>query len=265
MTSSSHAQFSDIDGHRLAWWSSGTGVPTVVLETGLGAESAEWQSVQSQIEERFRVFRYDRLGRGASDPATGPQDASVMVDRLERLLRASGMSPPWLLVGHSFGGLLMRLFAHRYRAMVQGLVLVEAMHEDQFDVLSGGFPEPTAEDSPALTQMRTLWRGAWRDPESTVERIDFPASFRAVRTAGSLGDLPVAVLVAGSFQNSRHFPPERREALQSEWERLQSTFLRLSSRTTWVNLPSSEHFVQRDDPGAIVDAIDAIDAIAPVR
>ncbi|MFP6558726.1 alpha/beta fold hydrolase [Paraburkholderia sp. B3] len=230
----------------------------MVLETGLGAESAEWQGVQSQIEDRFRVFRYDRVGRGASGPATGPQDASVMADRLARLLRASGLPPPWLLVGHSFGGLLMRIFAHRYRTEVQGLVLVEAMHEDQFDVFSDAFSKPTEADPPALTQMKTLWRGAWRDPQSTVERIDFPASFREVRATGSLGDLPLVVLVAGSYRNSRLFPPERRNALQSEWERLQQTFLRLSSRATLVRLPSSEHFVQRDDPGAIVYAIDAI-------
>jgi pimeloyl-ACP methyl ester carboxylesterase len=252
------AQFADIDGQRIAWSSSGSGAPTVVLETGLGAESAEWQSVQSQIEDRFRVFRYDRVGRGASSPATQPQDASVMVDRLARLLRASGMPAPYLLVGHSFGGMLMRLFAHRYRAAVHGLVLVEAMHEDQFDVFADAFPEPTATDPPALAQMRTLWRGAWRDPESTAERIDFQASFRSARAIESLGDLPLAVLVAGSFQNSPFFSPERREELQRQWGRLQSTFLSMSSRATRVWLPSSQHFVQRDDPGAIVHAIEAI-------
>ncbi|WP_052408803.1 alpha/beta fold hydrolase [Paraburkholderia acidipaludis] len=252
------AQLADVDGHRLAWWSSGTGTPTVVLETGLGAESAEWQSVQSRIEGRFRVFRYDRSGRGASGPATAPQDAALMVDRLARLLRASGTPPPWLLVGHSFGGLLMRLFAHRYRAQVHGLVLVEAMHEDQFDVFSTAFSEPTETDPPVLTQMKTLWRGAWRDPNSTAERIDFPASFQEVRAVESLGNLPLRVLVAGSYQNSRLFPPERRNALQLEWERLQQTLLRMSSRATWVRLPLSEHFVQRDDPRAIVDAIDAV-------
>jgi pimeloyl-ACP methyl ester carboxylesterase len=250
--------FADIDGRRFAWWSSGSGTPTVVLETGLGAESAEWQPVQAAIENRFRVFRYDRAGRGASDPASEPRDASAMADDLARLLDAARMPAPWLLVGHSYGGLLMRLFAQRFRAQTCGLVLVEAMHEDQFEAFGPAFVEPAADDSAALTAMRALWRDGWRDPRTTPEGIDFPASFEQARSIGTLGDLPMAVIVADSFAHSPFFDAQRRDDVQRQWEAMQASFLRLSSRAELIRVPQSEHFVQRDAPQAIVDAIERV-------
>jgi pimeloyl-ACP methyl ester carboxylesterase len=253
--------FANIDGRRLACWSSGSGSPTVVLETGLGAESAEWQPVQAALDHRFRVFRYDRAGRGASEAASGPRDAVAIIDDLAKLLNAARMPAPWLLVGHSYGGLLMRLFAQRFRAQTCGLVLVEAMHEAQFDAFGPAFVEPTADDSPALTSMRALWRGGWRDARTTPEGIDFPASFRAARavdTPGALGDLPVAVLVATSFEHSPFFAAQRRGDLQRQWETMQASFCALSSRAELIRVPQSEHFVQRDAPQAIVDAIEGV-------
>lgn len=253
--------FADIDGRRLAWWSSGSGTPTVVLETGLGAESADWQPVQAAIDARFRVFRYDRAGRGASEPASGPRDAAAMVDDLAKLLNAARMPAPWLLVGHSYGGLLMRLFARRFRAQTCGLVLVEAMHDEQFDAFGQAFVEPTPDDSHALTSMRALWRDGWRDARTTPEGIDFPASFRAARaisTPGTLGDLPMAVLAANSFGHSPFFAAHRRGDLQRQWENMQASFLALSSRAELIHVPQSEHFMQRDAPQAIVDAIDRV-------
>ncbi len=250
--------FADIDGRRLAWWSSGSGTPTVVLETGLGAESAEWQPVQSAIENRFRVFRHDRAGRGASDRIDGPRDANAMIDDLAKLLHAAHMPAPWLLVGHSYGGLLMRLFAQRFRAQTCGLVLVEAMHEDQFEVFGPAFVEPTPDDSTALTAMRALWCDGWRDARTTPEGIDFPKSFDAVRAIGTLGDLPLAVIVADSFAHSPFFDEQQRTGLQHQWEAMQASFLGLSSRAELIRVPHSEHFVQRDAPQAIVDAIDSV-------
>jgi pimeloyl-ACP methyl ester carboxylesterase len=251
-------QMANIDGRRLAFAQSGDGTPTVVLETGLGAESAEWQAVQSGIEDSNRVFRYDRAGRGASDRAPVPRSASQMIDDLRNLLRVVGVPGPYLLVGHSFGGLLMRLFAHRYRAMVCGLILVDAQHEDQFGVFGPAFPAPTPGDPPMLRQMRALWNGGWRDPQSTVEGIDFAASFQSARTIESLGDLPMNVITAGTWLNTQLIPPAQRPDLQLQWDRLQKQFLKLSPVATQSQVPSSGHFVQRDQPQAVIDAIKAM-------
>ncbi len=123
---------------RLAVTTSGHGSPVIVLETGLGAESAEWGDVQRALCAHGRVCRYDRAGRGASDAAVLPRRPADLVADLHTLLHRAALTPPYVLVGHSFGGLLARLFAQRHRAEVAGLVLVDAMHQDQFDGVRQG-------------------------------------------------------------------------------------------------------------------------------
>ncbi|WP_322101946.1 alpha/beta hydrolase [Paraburkholderia sp. J41] len=251
-------EFVEIDGRRLAYLASGAGSPSVVLETGLGAQSADWQPVQAALERTCRVFRYDRAGRGESDPVQGPRDATQIVDELHALLQAARVPAPYLLVGHSFGGLLARLFAQRYPEIVCGLVLVEPMHEAQFERLGPAFPPAASGDPAALVRMRELWTRGWRNPATTPESIDFPASFRAVRAAALPPDLPLAVMTAGSFQNASILPPERRPAMQQAWERMHAELLALSARARHVSLPACEHFVQREAPEAIVEAVEAM-------
>lgn len=251
-------EFVEIDGRRLAYCMSGEGSPSVVLETGLGAESADWQAVQTALERSHRVFRYDRAGRGASDPVPEPRNATQIVDELRALLDAARIVPPYLLVGHSFGGLVTRLFAYRYPEAVCGLVLVEPMHEAQFERLGPAFPAASHDDTPALVRMRELWTSGWRNPATTPEFIDFPVSFRAMREAALPKDLPLVVMTAGSFQNASILPPERRAPMQEMWERLHAELLTLSARATHVSLPACEHFVQREMPEAIVEAVEAM-------
>jgi pimeloyl-ACP methyl ester carboxylesterase len=239
----------------LAFACSGHGSPVVVLETGLGAESAEWETVERGVAGFARVFRYDRAGRGMSAPAATPRDADMIVEELHGLLRAVGLPGPYLLVGQSLGGLLMRVFAQRYRAKVAGLVLVDSMHEDQFDVFGPSFPPPTPSDPPALEGMRQFWTGGWKRSDSTVERIDFVEAIRQGREVRSLGDLPLHIITAGCFLHMPFVPPARRETLQGLWEGLQRRFLGLSSQGTQTFVRTSGHFVQRDDPQAVIGAI----------
>jgi pimeloyl-ACP methyl ester carboxylesterase len=196
----------DVGGRRLVLTTSGDGAPTVVLETGLGAESDEWSAVQRSIAPLVRVCRYDRAGRGASDPAARPRSAAALIADLHTLLQGADLPPPYLLVGHSFGGLLMRLFAHRHRALVAGLVLVDAMHEDQFGVFGPTFPPPRLDEPAGLAETREFWTRGWRDPRSTPEGLDLVASCEQARTIDSLGDLPPHVLTAGTFSTSRSCP-----------------------------------------------------------
>lgn len=245
----------DISGRQLALTCSGEGVPTVVLETGLGADSDEWAEVYQEIGESTRVCRYDRAGRGASDTAAGRRDALELVSDLHRLLHVAGIPGPYVLVGHSFGGLLMRLYAHRYGESVAGVVLVDSMHEDQFDVFGPLFPPANPSESPALRSARAFWTGGWRDPNATVERIDFESSIAQARAVTSLGSIPVHVLATGLFLNQPDVPREHRATLQRRWEDLQQGFLNLSSVATFSIVRSSGHFIQRDDPQAVTALI----------
>ena len=245
----------DIGGRRRAFACTGQGSPTVVLETGLGAESAEWAAVARGVASFARVFSYDRAGRGASDSAPGPRTARAMVDDLHGLLGAASIPGPYVLVGHSLGGLLMRVYAQRYRSEIVGLVLVNSMHEDQFDVFGPAFPPVHPSDPPALTGIRQFWTDGWKNPASTAEGIDLIQSIREGREVTSIGDLPLHVTTAGTFLNMPHVPPDRRASLQGLWEGLQAKFMRLSSRSTQTFVHASGHFVQRDDPQSVIDAI----------
>jgi pimeloyl-ACP methyl ester carboxylesterase len=245
-----------VNGRELAFYCMGTGSPTVILETGLGAESNEWDAIQRSIGAITRVCRYDRAGRGASDAAPGsPRSASELVEDLRTLLIATRVTGPYILVGHSFGGLLVRLFAHRYPAEVCGLLLVDAMHEDQFTVIGTALPPPTPNDTRALCDFREFWTVGWRNPKSTAEGIDFVSSFREVQQIRSFGQLPVHIITAATALNSPFMPEQSRAALQALWFDLQRQFLGSSSIATQSYASDSGHFVQRDAPETVVEAI----------
>src|SRR5262249_45513453 len=170
----------------------------------------------------------------------------------------AGITGPYVLVGHSFGGLLMRLFAHRFADEVSGVVLVDAMHQDQFDVFGPLFP-PAAPSEPAeLQRTRAFWQGGWRSPDSTTERIDFPSSIREAREIQSLRNIPLHIIIAATFLNQPVVPQAYRAELQERWQALQMQFLKLSTRANYSLVLSSGHFVQRDDPTTVSEAIRTI-------
>jgi len=105
--------------------------PTVVLETGLGSMSSAWGWVQPEVAKFARVVSYDRAGLGWSEADPQPPSGERAARRLHDLLQASGIEGPYLLVGHSMGGLLVRLFNDFYPEEVAGIVLLDPCHPDQ--------------------------------------------------------------------------------------------------------------------------------------
>lgn len=110
----------------------GRGAPTVVLDAGLGSFSPNWHWVQHELAGSLQVVAYDRAGLGWSDPSPAPRDAGTMSAELHTALHAAGIPGPYVLAGHSFGGLVVRAFADLYRRETAGLVLVDASHPDQW-------------------------------------------------------------------------------------------------------------------------------------
>jgi len=116
-------------GRRLNLYCLGRGSPTVVFESGLTDETITWALVQPTIAKHARACTYDRAGVGYSDPQGRPGDSANIVDDLHRLLAAASIKPPYLLVGHSLGGMHVRLYADTYLADVAGMVLVDSAQE----------------------------------------------------------------------------------------------------------------------------------------
>lgn len=127
----------DLNGHNLHWLSRGEGSPTVVFESGLMSTVLSWTDIQSEIAKATRAVCYDRAGLGWSDPGPAPRDADQIVKELHQLLDQAQVSPPFILVGHSFGGLTTRLFAARYPKEVAGLVLIDPVVPGEWNPPNG--------------------------------------------------------------------------------------------------------------------------------
>lgn len=118
-------KYVQLEGHRLHFQDMGEGSPTIILESGLMSTVLTWQQIQPKLAKSARVISYDRAGMGWSDPGPEPRDAERIAEELRDFLRRAEIPPPYVLVGHSFGGLTMLLFAARYPHEVSGVVLVD--------------------------------------------------------------------------------------------------------------------------------------------
>jgi pimeloyl-ACP methyl ester carboxylesterase len=124
-------QMVDVGGRRLNLYCSGSGPVTVVFDAPSGDGGWTWHAVQPKVAARTRACVYDRAARGFSDPSPLPPTVGNAVADLHALLGKAGIAPPYVLVGNSFGGAAVQLYAYRYPQEVKGLVLVEAGHEDE--------------------------------------------------------------------------------------------------------------------------------------
>src|SRR5215208_3258208 len=123
----------DVGGYRLHINCVGPGSPTVVLDAGSGGFSAQWVRVQQEVSGSTRVCAYDRAGMGWSEMGPDPRDARQITSELHTLLGKAGIEGPYVLVGHSFGGMYMQTYAARYPDEVAGVALVDSSTDpDQF-------------------------------------------------------------------------------------------------------------------------------------
>ena len=271
----------DVGGFRLHLDIRGAGDdrPTVVLEAGLGSFSPNWYWVQQALSDQVRVVSYDRAGLGWSDPSPAPRDAATMAAELHGALRGAGIDGPFVLAGHSFGGLVVRAFAELYRGETAGLVLVDASHPDQwarwpvprahllqvaslsvstalariglfrlvdaFGAVSEGLPE---------RQVAELNAGFVRPSTSATEAAqmrEWEATTRPfLDRAAPLGDLPLAVIGVGV----QPMGAETLTALQEELPGLSTN----SARRVVADATHEALISHRDHADAVVAAILAV-------
>ena len=135
-------RLADIGGRRLHIHCSGSGSPTVITESGSSSFSIEWTLVQDRVSSFTRICSYDRAGFAWSDRGPAENTVEETTDDLHRLLRAAGVAPPYLLVGHSIGGMYVRAYQRRYPEQVVGLVLVDATPEEDLEYSYNGKSTP---------------------------------------------------------------------------------------------------------------------------
>lgn len=222
----------DIGGQNFHVETLGEVGPTVVFVAGLGNAATTWKAVAGPIASFARVVLYDRAGLGKSLPLadTGsPVTADRVAAQLHGLLAAAGIPPPYILVGHSLGGLYVQMFVKRYPTEVLGIVLLDSSSTDAPDEL-----KTRARLEPGTA--------------AYLEQEGIAQSNRQVVDAGPFPDVPLTVIAA-----TDHGPHFR------EWEptlmRLQRGLAALSPRSTFIVAEGSGHDVQIDRPDIVVEAV----------
>jgi pimeloyl-ACP methyl ester carboxylesterase len=277
----------DVGGHRLHISCTGTGSPTVVLEAALGEVSSMMASwLEPTVASTTRVCVYDRAGRGWSEAASGPQDGEQVAGDLHRLLHNAGEPGPYVLAGHSAGGIYVLNFAKLYPHEVAGVALLDSMHPRQYDRMAAwpGFYEMYRRATavmPTLARLgvgRAVYGTSYGDlpePQRDQER-DFVArprdnrslrdKFHMIRTAmnqaadlRTLGDIPLAVVTAGRGHDG-------------DWRPMQDDLATLSSNRAHRYLPAATHQMvvedrdtARETGQAIVEVVRAIRTNTPLQ
>ena len=263
-----------IGSHRLHVNCTGQGVPAVVFESGLGGTSLDWTRVQPAVSEFTRACSYDRAGYGWSEAGPFPRHALRIAAELDRLLVYASVPPPWVLVGHSFGGLTMRAFATRKaRGALAGMVLVDATHEEQFQrMAAAGNSVPMAP-----TGRKFVIANHWAVPNAlpaTLKPLALRLALipRAIRTLYSeLGALRYSALQVRSIRRMPDTPvivlarasrldavSTRAVRLDAMWLDLQRDLARSMNGAALQVVADSGHHIHLDRPDRVVSAIRTI-------
>jgi pimeloyl-ACP methyl ester carboxylesterase len=159
----------DIRGYEVYLNCEGRGTPTVILEAGWDDVGETWRYVQPEVGKVTRTCSYDRAGLGESSPGPEPRLVLTVVDELHTLLENAGIGGPYILVGRSWGGILMRVYADRYPEGIFGLILVDSAHPDQYRRSLSILPPESPDDGKSLKFYRDWFTGALDDPTLKVD------------------------------------------------------------------------------------------------
>jgi pimeloyl-ACP methyl ester carboxylesterase len=251
----------------------GTGSPTVVLVAGLKGSAEDWHiayksapAVLLEIAKFTRVCAYDRPGTpvgdkpSRSDPVLQPTTAEDAVADLHALLSAAGEAGPYVLVGHSYGGLVVRLYASTYPEDVSGLVLVDALTEGLRD----------AETPEQWAIQRKLMEGDIRESLAlypALERLDPDRSFDQIRAAPPLRPLPLVILssdrawgpqipaMIASGALPADVPPDFGYITDAAQKQAQEKLAQLVPNATHIINTNSGHEIHKEQPQLVIDSI----------
>lgn len=245
-------RFTDIRGKRQHLLDVGTGRPVVVFVSGFGDRVSSWMSVQRKVAELTRTFSYDRAGLGESEVLSANRSLDTIVFELNEILKKENVEPPYILVGHSYGGHIIRYFAYKHPERVAGLVLVDATvehMEDEFKRIK------TPSEIKSYDSLSELWRdpnwpeGVWREADY------FKINNNTIKDISFNKDIPATVITAMNTPESGfkflQGMNEMKVTLHKQWAME-------SPRFKHVFANKSGHYVQFDEPQLVIEEIKAL-------
>ena len=284
----------DVGGYKLHIHDTGSGGPTVILDACLGGNHLYWGLVQPEVEKFTRVCSYDRAGLGLSDESSLERTSENIAKELHTLLHAGGVSGPYILVGHSSGGINMRMYANMYPEDVHGVILIDASHENQLET----FEKIDVQFKPNLVVRLKTWAvenkisrycanmlRSWHilapeintmipvplraaitplEQSSKAERAgagewkSFKTSMQQLKNSqNQILEKPL-IIVTGSKSFVERCPDKAREQMleyDKVWTGFQKDFLKNSHKSMQIFAKKSGHFVLFDEPEIVVEAI----------
>ena len=211
------------------------GKPTVIMDAGYGDFSKAWDSLIGDISTLSNILIYDRAGLGKSEKSSNPRTSCEMIKELKELINEAKIKPPYILVGHSFGGVNMRMFATEYQNEVCGLVLVDSTPEDYRE----RFLPTMSQDFQQAYNKQFVNEGNYDE---------FMESLKQLKETRLKLNIPLIVLSAGK---KAQYSKESQEL----WNEMQREILDISSNGELVIAENSAHYIQNDEPEIVVRAI----------
>ena len=262
----------DVGGYKLHLYCLGDNDPTVIFDSGAGGFSLEWRRIQETLSKDMRVCAYDRAGYGWSELGPMPRTTKRIATELHTLLDNAGITPPYIFVGHSFGGFTAQYFARNYKDEIAAMILIDSSHPDQNKrlpyvsndpsrlsrravgvysmtqpVMSDNYPEE-------FVRMAYHFMSSWKSLLTLREEMaSFPISGRQIMVSDMMpDDIPLVILTRGQ----RVWPKDDYgDAMEKTWRELQDELALLSQNVTHVVAGNSGHHIHLDQPGVVIKAV----------
>ncbi|MFC5551408.1 alpha/beta fold hydrolase [Massilia aerilata] len=238
----------------------GSGRYTVIFESGFGTGLESWRKVAPEVAKSAHVVSYSRAGHGSSDPRPEPRSILESSRELDQLMAAAGLTPPFILVGHSYGGLLARAFALRHPEQVAGMVLVDPADERFNPALRRLDAARAADDDRRFNALvPARFRAEYDALKPVLDQGALPPPLN-----GKLPDVPVVVLTSVQQVQKPEFFLQSVEAVAVKRE-LHADFLRQFSEGSQVLTMRSGHNIQLEEPELVIEAVRKVIAAADGR
>ena len=266
-----------VNGRNMHIYCIGNKSPSIVLDSGAGGFSLEWQNIQNALSKHARVCAYDRAGYGWSDMGSLPRTTKKIAFELYDLLQKAGVHKPYIMVGHSFGGFTVQYFTRQFYDQVLAMVLIDSSHAEQVyrlpeskhdvtrhslnqkksnivtkPLMHKNFPAEYAKIAYTLmNQSKSL--STWRE-----EMSSYPLSakqLRDIQQKKTIDGIPLFVLTRGK----RVWPHNQYgDAMESAWLELQKELNNMNIDSRHIIADNSQHSIHLDQPYLVVNAINDI-------
>ena len=279
--------FAEVGGHRLHYFKKGNRGPTVVFETAFDpAGHLQWYTIQQGLPTSYTSISYDRAGILWSDRGRSAKSGAEIAKELHLLLEKANVPKPYVLVGHSFGGTLVRFFVNKYSEDVAGVILVDSqcpndqkyLSPELFKMVNQGLPEGFLKFANNFGLARLMFKNMfpkdkqyqhqnelmpallYKSADAVLEEQDQMRSIKKEASKiNSFGDIPLYVLTAA---DEKRYDFIKDDTLKLEmvnaWTAMQKDFLLLSTNSKQILVPNSGHYINQEQPKVIEKAINDI-------